>query len=79
MRPRLEFIVASAIVAALLQVASLQLPAALIACGGIHTADHVRQALAAGAQAVQIDSAVWVEPGLPGRLVRACAGTPAAS
>ena len=53
---------------ALLQVAALQLPAALIACGGIHTADDVRQALAAGAQAVQIDSAVWVEPGLAGRL-----------
>ncbi len=52
----------------LLQVAAQQLPAALIACGGIHTADHVQQALAAGAQAVQIDSAVWVEPGLPGRL-----------
>ncbi len=54
----------------LLQVAAQQLPAALIACGGIHTADHVRQALAAGAQAVQIDSAVWVEPGLPGRLAQ---------
>ncbi len=52
----------------LLQVAAQQLPAALIACGGIHTADHVRQCLAAGAQAVQIDSAVWVEPGLAGRL-----------
>jgi dihydroorotate dehydrogenase (NAD+) catalytic subunit len=55
-------------VASLLQVAQLQLPVALIACGGIHTVDHVRQALAAGAQAVQIDSAVWVEPGLPVRL-----------
>ena len=31
-------------------------------------ADQVQQALAAGARAVQIDSAVWVEPGLPGRL-----------
>ncbi|MFN8464243.1 MAG: hypothetical protein U0X20_01770 [Caldilineaceae bacterium] len=52
----------------LLLVAAQQLPAALIACGGIHTADQVRQALAAGAQAVQIDSAVWVEPGLAGWL-----------
>ncbi len=52
----------------LLQVAALGLPAALIACGGIHTQEQVRQALAAGAQAVQIDSAVWVEPGLAGRL-----------
>ena len=72
-------LVFSQMLAVVLQVAALQLPAALIACGGIHTPDHVRQALAAGAQAVQIDSAVWVEPGLPGRLVRACAGTPAAS
>jgi dihydroorotate dehydrogenase (NAD+) catalytic subunit len=51
-----------------LQIAGQHLPAALIACGGIHTLDQVQQALAAGAQAVQIDSAVWVEPGLPGRL-----------
>jgi dihydroorotate dehydrogenase (NAD+) catalytic subunit len=55
---------------ALLDVAALHLPAALIACGGIHTGEQVRQALAAGAAAVQVDSAVWVEPGLPGRLVR---------
>ena len=55
----------------LLDVAALKLPAALIACGGIHTIDHVRQALAAGAQAVQIDSAVWVEPSLPASLVAA--------
>ncbi len=54
--------------ATLLQVAALQLPCALIACGGVHTLDQVRQALAAGAAAVQMDSAVWVEPGLPGRL-----------
>ena len=52
----------------LLQVAALGLPAALIASGGVHTLDQVQQALAAGAQAVQIDSAVWVEPGLVGRL-----------
>jgi dihydroorotate dehydrogenase len=57
--------------AALLSVAALQLPAALIACGGIHTADHVGQALAAGGVAVQIDSALWVEPSLPNRLVAA--------
>ena len=55
----------------LLDVAALKLPTALIACGGIHTIDHVRQALAAGAQAVQIDSAVWVEPSLPASLVAA--------
>jgi len=53
---------------ALLQVAALRLPAALIACGGVHTLEQVQQALAAGARAVQIDSAVWVEPALPGWL-----------
>lgn len=52
----------------LIRVAALKLPVALIACGGIHTLDHVYQALAAGAQAIQIDSAIWVEPGLPNRL-----------
>ncbi len=56
---------------ALEQVAALALPAALIAAGGIHTAAQVQQALDAGAGAVQIDSAVWVEPGLPSRLVAA--------
>ena len=60
----------------LLQVATLQLPAALIASGGIHTVDQVRQALAAGAQAVQVDSAVWVEPGLAGRLAAGVAHSP---
>lgn len=55
----------------LLDVAGLRLPAALIACGGIHTVDQAQQALAAGAQAVQVDSAVWVEPSLPVRLAAA--------
>ena len=49
-------------------VAKLDLSCVLIACGGIHTLFQVQQALTAGAQAVQIDSAVWVEPGLPARL-----------
>lgn len=52
-------------------VARLQLPAALVACGGIHCADHLFAALDAGASAVQIDSAVWVEPALPNWLVEA--------
>lgn len=50
-----------------------ELPAALIACGGIHTVAQMETALAAGAQAVQIDSALWVEPGLPNRLAAAWA------
>lgn len=52
----------------LLEVAQLGLGCALIACGGIYTAGQAQQALAAGAHAVQIDAAVWVEPGLPARL-----------
>jgi dihydroorotate dehydrogenase (NAD+) catalytic subunit len=56
--------------AALVEVNKLALPCALIACGGIHTLEQTQTALAAGAQAVQIDSAVWVEPGLPVRLAQ---------
>ena len=52
-------------------VARLQLPAALIACGGIHTAAQMMQALAAGADAIQVDTALWVEPALPNWLVTA--------
>jgi dihydroorotate dehydrogenase (NAD+) catalytic subunit len=52
-------------------VARLQLPAALIACGGVHTVAQMEQALDAGASAVQVDSAVWVEPALPNWLVSA--------
>lgn len=48
--------------AALVTVAELALDLPLIACGGIHTAPQVRQVLAAGASAVQLESVVWVEP-----------------
>lgn len=54
--------------AALQQVLALDLPCTVVACGGIHTVAQARQALDAGASAVQIDSAVWVEPGLPARI-----------
>jgi dihydroorotate dehydrogenase (NAD+) catalytic subunit len=53
------------------QVRSLDLACPLIACGGIHTATQAQQILAAGASAVQIDSAMWIEPGLPARLADA--------
>lgn len=53
------------ILPALRAVAVLDLPIALIACGGIHSFEQMEQALAAGASAVQIDSAIWVEPALP--------------
>lgn len=55
--------------AALMAVARLDPGCALIACGGIYTAEQLRQALTVGAHAVQIDAAVWVEPRLPARLV----------
>jgi dihydroorotate dehydrogenase (NAD+) catalytic subunit len=58
--------------AAVLAVSKLALPAALIACGGIHTIEQARTALQIpGVRALQIDSALWIEPGLPGRLVTA--------
>lgn len=41
------------------EVAAAQLDCALIASGGVLHAMHVRHALAAGAHAVQIDSAIW--------------------
>jgi dihydroorotate dehydrogenase (NAD+) catalytic subunit len=54
---------------ALQTVVGLSLPVALIVCGGIYTVEQMDQALAAGANAVQIDAALWAEPGLPMRLV----------
>ncbi|MGE5265506.1 MAG: hypothetical protein ACM3S0_19165 [Acidobacteriota bacterium] len=38
----------------------LQVP--LVACGGVHSGKDVRDLLAVGASAVEIDSAQWVEP-----------------
>lgn len=54
---------------ALTAVARLNLPGALVACGGLHTREQITQALAV-AQAVQLDSVAWVEPGWPQRLAR---------
>lgn len=61
----------------LYRVAQLGLDCSLLACGGIYTAEHVQQALAAGALAVQIDSAIWGEPGLPEKLLQAAKNQPA--
>lgn len=55
--------------AALGEVGRLNLGVPLVACGGIHTPAQARHALTAGAIALQIDSAAWIEPGLPGRIV----------
>ena len=57
--------------AALMAVKKLALPLTLIASGGIHTVEQARHALGAGASAIQLDSAVWVEPGLPAQLAAA--------
>lgn len=46
---------------ALLDVVAAQLGCALIACGGIYRQEYIRQALAVGAHAVQVDAVVWRE------------------
>lgn len=56
---------------ALARVAALQLPVALIASGGIHTVDQARQALGAGAHALQLDTVAWLEPAFPAALAAA--------
>ncbi|MCB0115910.1 MAG: hypothetical protein KDD84_17540, partial [Caldilineaceae bacterium] len=50
--------------AALIDVMRLQLGAPVIACGGVHSVAQARQVLAAGAVAVQLDSVLWIEPGV---------------
>jgi dihydroorotate dehydrogenase (NAD+) catalytic subunit len=50
------------------EVAALKLDAPLVACGGIHSADDVLDFLAAGACAVEIDSAAWIDPSLVKRI-----------
>jgi len=47
---------------ALEEIRDLRLEIPLVGCGGIHTAHDAREFLAAGACAIEIDSAVWVDP-----------------
>ncbi len=47
------------------EIAALDLGAPLVACGGVHSAGDVRAYLDAGAVAVEIDSAAWVDPQIP--------------
>ena len=54
----------------LVKIVDLQLGVPLIACGGIHKSQDVADALMLGATAVQLDGALWVEPGLAGELVQ---------
>jgi dihydroorotate dehydrogenase (NAD+) catalytic subunit len=46
----------------------------LVACGGIHTLDDALACLAVGATALQIGTAVWIDPLLPARIVEALGG-----
>lgn len=48
--------------AALLAVRAQALPGSLVASGGVHTLQQARDCLQAGADALQLDSLVWVEP-----------------
>ncbi|MCU0476837.1 MAG: hypothetical protein MUC99_12140 [Anaerolineae bacterium] len=49
--------------------------AQVIACGGIHSVEDARDyILGAGAAAVQLDAAIWVEPSLIGLIARDLAG-----
>jgi dihydroorotate dehydrogenase (NAD+) catalytic subunit len=43
----------------------------LVGCGGIHSVEDARALLGAGAIAVQVDSAIFVDPSLLGRLAEA--------
>lgn len=48
--------------AALLEVKALGLTGSLVGCGGVHTLQQARDCMRAGADALQLDSLVWVEP-----------------
>ena len=54
--------------AAVAEIAALKLAAPMIACGGAHSADDAREFLVAGAVAVEIDSAEWIDPGIATRM-----------
>ncbi len=62
---------------AVMRVAALGLPVALLASGGIHTVPQAEQALACGARALLLDAVAWIEPAFPGLLAAAlAAGSP---
>lgn len=48
--------------------------APLVACGGVHSVQDALTYLAVGAVAVQLDTAIWVDPGLPARIAAALSG-----
>ncbi len=53
--------------------------APLVACGGVFSVDAARLLMAAGAAAVQVDVALWIDPTLPGRMAAALSGVSNAS
>ncbi len=52
----------------LMETKDLRLDAPLVGCGGVHSAADAREFLAAGACAVEIDSAAWIDPALVERV-----------
>lgn len=48
--------------------------APLVACGGVHSMADALTYLSSGATAVMLDTAIWVDPELPGRIAAALAG-----
>jgi dihydroorotate dehydrogenase (NAD+) catalytic subunit len=55
---------------AVVEIRDLRLEIPLIGCGGIHSVEDAREFLAAGACAVEIDSAEWIEPGIAARAAK---------
>jgi dihydroorotate dehydrogenase (NAD+) catalytic subunit len=49
---------------AVAEIAEMKLSAPLIACGGVHSTNDAREFLAAGACAVEMENAQWVDPQL---------------
>ena len=60
----------------LTEIKELRLEIPLIACGGVHSLDDVSEFLAAGACAVEIDSAEWIEPSLAEQIAEGIGVTP---
>lgn len=52
----------------LVEIRELKLDTPIIACGGVHSAEDVREFLAAGACAAEIDSAAWIDPSIVARM-----------
>jgi dihydroorotate dehydrogenase (NAD+) catalytic subunit len=53
---------------AVAQIAEMGLLAPIVACGGIHSGQDVSDFMVAGASAVEIDSAQWIEPQVVARI-----------